>query len=93
LVVTLSVIYCVHIIQPLRNILLARLWILSGIRGQVRFFSGGAESTIQKDLLPLIEQLDSLGVEILLKSDGMKPEEKWHALCKRLRSRVEGING
>ncbi len=39
-----------------------------------KVYLGGAEPTLQKDLIPLIEELHTLGKHILLKSNGMKPE-------------------
>jgi pyruvate formate lyase activating enzyme len=37
-------------------------------------YLGGAEPTLQKDLMPLIEGLHEMGKQIILKSNGMKPD-------------------
>jgi pyruvate formate lyase activating enzyme len=66
--------YCVHIKQP---------WVEWNIEDVVEFvlgsstqdvYMGGAEPTLQKELLPLVEQLHAAGKGIIVKSNGMKPE-------------------
>lgn len=66
--------YCVHITQPFEEYSIDQIVGFARDSGAKKVFLGGAEPTIQKDLMSLIEGLDKLGVEILLKSDGMKPE-------------------
>ena len=66
--------YCVHIHQP------ATVYSIEEVIGLVKnsrsesVYLGGAEPTLQKDLLPLVEELHALGKHIVLKSNGMKPE-------------------
>ncbi len=66
--------YCVHIHQPFKE------WSVEDV---VKFakqsttrnvYLGGAEPTLQKDLLPLIGALDGIGKKVILKSNGMKPD-------------------
>lgn len=66
--------YCVHIHQPatVHSIEEVIDFVKKSSAGKV--YLGGAEPTLQKDLLPLIEELHALGKHILLKSNGMKPE-------------------
>lgn len=66
--------YCVHIHQPFKE------WSVDDITDFARrsttkdVYLGGAEPTLQKDLLPLIEALQGIGKKVILKSNGMKPE-------------------
>lgn len=66
--------YCVHIHQPatVHSIEEVIDFVKKSSAGKV--YLGGAEPTLQKDLLPLTEELHALGKHILLKSNGMKPE-------------------
>ncbi|MBP2031013.1 pyruvate formate lyase activating enzyme [Methanohalophilus levihalophilus] len=66
--------YCVHITQPFEEYSIDDILDYVRESGAQKVFLGGAEPTIQKDLLSLIEELSTLGVEIVLKSDGMKPD-------------------
>ncbi len=66
--------YCVHITQPFEEYSIDQIVDFVTDSGATKVFLGGAEPTIQKDLILLIEQLQGLNVEIVLKSDGMKPE-------------------
>ncbi|MDK2892309.1 radical SAM protein [Methanohalophilus sp.] len=66
--------YCVHITQPFEEYSIDQIIDFVRDSDAQKVFLGGAEPTIQKDLMSLIEELDRLGVETLLKSDGMKPE-------------------
>ncbi|SDF85569.1 pyruvate formate lyase activating enzyme [Methanolobus vulcani] len=66
--------YCVHIHQPVKE------WTVDEILDYARksttenVYLGGAEPTLQKDLLPLIEGLHEMGKQVILKSNGMKPD-------------------
>lgn len=66
--------YCVHIHQPSTAHSIEEVidFVKNSSAGKV--YLGGAEPTLQKDLIPLIEELHALGKHILLKSNGMKPE-------------------
>ena len=66
--------YCVHIHQPSTAHSIEEVidFVKNSSAGKV--YLGGAEPTLQKDLIQLIEELHGLGKHILLKSNGMKPE-------------------
>ena len=66
--------YCVHIHQPFTEVPLdkAREFAISSAMKTV--YLGGAEPTLQKELLPLLEELHGAGKQVLLKSNGMKPD-------------------
>ena len=66
--------YCVHIHQPatVHSIEEVIDFVKNSSAGKV--YLGGAEPTLQKDLIPLIEELHALEKHILLKSNGMKPD-------------------
>jgi pyruvate formate lyase activating enzyme len=66
--------YCVHIHQPIKE------WTLDDVLDYAEksttedVYLGGAEPTLQKDLLPLMEGLHKMGKKVILKSNGMKPD-------------------
>ena len=66
--------YCVHIHQPVKE------WTVDEVLDYARksttenVYLGGAEPTLQKDLMPLIEALHEMGKQVILKSNGMKPD-------------------
>ena len=66
--------YCVHIHQPSTAHYIEEVidFVNNSQAGKV--YLGGAEPTLQKDLIPLMEELHALGKHLLLKSNGMKPE-------------------
>lgn len=66
--------YCIHIRQPFEEYSIDEVAEFVSNSAVKKVFIGGAEPTLQKDLIPLIERLHSMGMEIILKSDGMKPE-------------------
>ena len=72
--------YCVHIHQPMKE------WSVEEVIGFAKssttdnVYLGGAEPTLQNDLMPLIEQLSDLGKKVILKSNGMKPDVLERAL-------------
>ncbi len=66
--------YCVHIHQPATVNSIKEVIDLVQSSNAESVYLGGAEPTLQKDLLPLVEKLHALGKHIILKSNGMKPE-------------------
>ncbi|MDG6243588.1 MAG: radical SAM protein [Methanolobus sp.] len=66
--------YCIHIRQPSKDWSVDELVEYAGKSTTDNVYLGGAEPTLQKDLLLLIEQLHSLGKHVILKSNGMKPD-------------------
>ncbi|WP_135604926.1 radical SAM protein [Methanococcoides sp. NM1] len=66
--------YCVHIRQPMKEYSIEDVVDLAKRSESEDVYLGGAEPTLQKDLLPLIEGLHAAGKSILLKSNGMKPD-------------------
>lgn len=72
--------YCVHIHQPSTAYSIGEVVDFVKKSPADKVYLGGAEPTLQNDLIPLIEQLHALGKNILLKSNGMKPEVLENAL-------------
>ncbi|MEL4305513.1 radical SAM protein [Methanococcoides sp. LMO-2] len=66
--------YCVHIKQPMAEYSIDDVLDFAKASESRDVYLGGAEPTLQKELLPLIEGLHASGKSILLKSNGMKPE-------------------
>lgn len=66
--------YCVHIHQPVREWAVEEIVEYAGKSTTENVYLGGAEPTLQKDLLPLIEGLHKIGKQVILKSNGMKPD-------------------
>ncbi|WP_135609295.1 radical SAM protein [Methanococcoides sp. AM1] len=66
--------YCVHIRQPKKEYSIEDVVDLAKSSESKDVYLGGAEPTLQKELLPLIEGLHAAGKSILLKSNGMKPD-------------------
>lgn len=66
--------YCVHIHQPATVHSIEEVIDLVKNSSANNVYLGGAEPTLQKDLIPLIEELHTLDKHIMLKSNGMKPE-------------------
>ncbi|WP_406659678.1 radical SAM protein [Methanolobus sp. ZRKC3] len=66
--------YCVHIKQPKVEWTIEDVVDFAISSSTEDVYMGGAEPTLQKELLPLIEQLHAAGKSIILKSNGMKPE-------------------
>ncbi|MBP1908853.1 radical SAM protein [Methanolobus bombayensis] len=66
--------YCVHIHQPVKQWTVDEVVEYAGKSTTENVYLGGAEPTLQKDLLPLIESLHGSGKRIILKSNGMKPD-------------------
>ncbi|MDW7732822.1 MAG: radical SAM protein [Methanolobus sp.] len=72
--------YCVHIHQPMKEWSVEEVLEFAKNSTTENVYLGGAEPTLQKDLLPLIEQLNDMGKKIILKSNGMKPDVLEQAL-------------
>ncbi len=66
--------YCVHIHQPFTDVLLDKALEFARSSAMKTIYLGGAEPTLQKELLPLLEGLHDAGKQVLLKSNGMKPD-------------------
>ncbi len=66
--------YCVHIKQPSEELSVERLLEYAAMSSTEDVYIAGAEPTLQKDLIPLIEGLHKTGKRIILKSNGMKPD-------------------
>ncbi len=66
--------YCVHIHQPKKEWSVEDILEYAGKSTTEDVYLGGAEPTLQKDLMPLIEGLNDLGKKTILKSNGMKPD-------------------
>ncbi|SFM16249.1 radical SAM protein [Methanolobus profundi] len=66
--------YCVHIHQPKKEWTVDEVLDYAGKSTTENVYLGGAEPTLQKDLLPLIEGLHKIGKRVILKSNGMKPD-------------------
>lgn len=72
--------YCIHIRQPSEDHSIEEIVELAKNSDSKNVFLGGAEPTLQKELIPLVEALHDLGKHIILKSDGMMPEVLQDAL-------------
>ncbi|WMW22380.1 radical SAM protein [Methanolobus mangrovi] len=66
--------YCVHIHQPVKEWTVDEIVDYASKSTTANVYLGGAEPTLQKDLLPLIEELQRIGKSVILKSNGMKPD-------------------
>ncbi|MDK2827055.1 MAG: pyruvate formate lyase activating enzyme [Methanolobus sp.] len=66
--------YCVHIHQPVKEWTVDEILDYAKKSTTENVYLGGAEPTLQKDLLPLIEGLHEMGKQVILKSNGMKPD-------------------
>lgn len=66
--------YCVHIHQPVKEWTVDEVVDYANKSTTENVYLGGAEPTLHKDLMPLIEGLHSTGKSIILKSNGMKPD-------------------
>nr|WP_321496129.1 radical SAM protein [uncultured Methanolobus sp.] len=66
--------YCVHIHQPVKEWSLDRVLDYARKSTTENVYLGGAEPTLQKELMPLIEGLHEMGKQVILKSNGMKPD-------------------
>jgi pyruvate formate lyase activating enzyme len=66
--------YCVHIHQPFTEVSLEKALEFARSSSMKTVYLGGAEPTLQKELLPLLEELHAAGKQVLLKSNGMKPD-------------------
>ncbi|TGC07008.1 radical SAM protein [Methanolobus halotolerans] len=66
--------YCVHIHQPMKEWSVEDIVDFAKKSTTENVYLGGAEPTLQKDILQLIEQLNDTGKKIILKSNGMKPD-------------------
>jgi pyruvate formate lyase activating enzyme len=66
--------YCVHIHQPFKEWSVENVVDFARRSTTLNVYLGGAEPTLQKDLLPLLEALHSIGKKVILKSNGMKPD-------------------
>lgn len=72
--------YCVHIKQPMTEYSIDDVLDFAKASESKDVYLGGAEPTLQKELIPLIEGLNAYGKSILLKSNGMKPDVLTNAL-------------
>ncbi|MEZ5335946.1 MAG: radical SAM protein [Methanolobus sp.] len=66
--------YCVHIHQPIKEWTIDEVVEYAGKSTTENVYLGGAEPTLQKDLIPLIEALHDKGKQVILKSNGMKSD-------------------
>lgn len=66
--------YCVHIHQPFKEVSIEGVVDIAKNSLSKTVHLGGAEPTLQKELIPLIKALNDAGKKVLLKSNGMKPE-------------------
>ncbi|MDK2938681.1 MAG: pyruvate formate lyase activating enzyme [Methanolobus sp.] len=66
--------YCVHIHQPIKEWTLDEVLDYASKSTTENVYLGGAEPTLQKDMMPLIEGLHGMGKQVILKSNGMKPD-------------------
>lgn len=66
--------YCVHIHQPFTDVSLDKALEFARSSAMKIVYLGGAEPTLQKELLPLLEGLHDAGKQVFLKSNGMKPD-------------------
>ncbi|WP_406656735.1 radical SAM protein [Methanolobus sp. ZRKC2] len=66
--------YCVHIHQPMKEWSVEDIVEFAKKSTTQNVYLGGAEPTLQKDLLQLIEELSGAGKKVILKSNGMKPD-------------------
>ncbi|ETA67196.1 pyruvate-formate lyase-activating enzyme [Methanolobus tindarius DSM 2278] len=66
--------YCVHIHQPVKEWTVDEVLDYAQKSTTENVYLGGAEPTLQKDLMPLIEGLHGMGKQVILKSNGMKPD-------------------
>lgn len=66
--------YCVHIHQPFKEWSVEDVVNFAKQSTTKNVYLGGAEPTLQKDMLPLIEALAGIGKKVILKSNGMKPD-------------------
>ncbi|QLC50502.1 radical SAM protein [Methanolobus zinderi] len=65
--------YCVHIHQPMKEWSVEDVVDFAKKSTTENVYLGGAEPTLQKDLMPLLRQLHENGKRIILKSNGMRP--------------------
>ena len=72
--------YCVHIHQPVKEWTVDEIVEYANKSTTANVYLGGAEPTLQKELLPLIEELQRIGKSVILKSNGMKPDVLENAL-------------
>lgn len=72
--------YCVHIHQPFKEWSVEEVTAFARRSTTGNVYLGGAEPTLQKDLLPLLEALHDIGKQVILKSNGMKPDVLENAL-------------
>ena len=66
--------YCVHIHQPVKEWTVDEVIDYAVKSTTENVYLGGAEPTLQKDLIPLVEALHKAGKKVILKSNGMKPD-------------------
>lgn len=66
--------YCVHIHQPFKEWSVDEVTDFAKRSTTENVYLGGAEPTLQKELLPLVESLHGIGKQVILKSNGMKPD-------------------
>ncbi len=65
--------YCVHIHQPMKEWSVEDVVDFAKRSTTENVYLGGAEPTLQKDLMPLLRQLHENGKRVILKSNGMRP--------------------
>ncbi|MBN2110703.1 MAG: radical SAM protein [Methanosarcinaceae archaeon] len=78
--------YCVHIHRPMKEWPMEDIVEFAKSSTTENIYLGGAEPTLQNDLLELIRQLNAIGKKVILKSNGLKPD-----VLKKAFSYVEGF--
>lgn len=91
--------YCVHIHQPFTDVSLDKALEFARSSAMKIVYLGGAEPTLQKELLPLLEGLHDAGKQVLLKSNGMKPDvieqslPFVHGIVLEIKAPLEDVDG
>jgi pyruvate formate lyase activating enzyme len=91
--------YCVHIHQPFTEVSLDKALEFARSSAMRTVYLGGAEPTLQKELLPLLEGLHDAGKQVLLKSNGMKPDvieqslPFLHGIVLEIKAPLEDVDG
>ena len=88
-----------HIHQPFTDVSLDKALEFARSSAMNIVYLGGAEPTLQKELLPLLEGLHDAGKQVLLKSNGMKPDviEQFlpfvHGIVLEIKAPLEDVDG
>lgn len=91
--------YCVHIHQPFTEVSLEKALDFASSSAIKSVYLGGAEPTLQKELIPLLQGLHATGKQVLLKSNGMKPDvieqalPFIHGLVLEIKAPLDDVDG